>query len=318
MDEERMQRLREASEWMVHLGSEECSADDTAAWLRWCDASPENLQAFQSLQRDWRDLDALKGIQPASAAMAGVSHSARWRVAAAVVFALLVGATVTYWISGRHKVEELAAAQSNDTATLSDGSSVVLGARTTVDVDFRGSERHLDLSEGRAYFKVQHDARHPFVVRAGEVNVTAVGTAFDVRREKDRVTVVVEEGVVQVASKAHPGVPPVTWKAEAGYQLAYSTREHTATIARIDPSTALRWRTGELAYVWEPLGAVVADVNRYSSRRITLTDEHLASMHFTGTVFASSVDDWLKAIQQAYPLHVRQTPDGDVILEPNP
>src|SRR6185437_13898528 len=78
MDEERMQRLREASEWMVHLGSEECSADDTAAWLRWCDASPENLQAFQSLQRDWRDLDALKGIQPASAAMAGVSHSARW------------------------------------------------------------------------------------------------------------------------------------------------------------------------------------------------------------------------------------------------
>jgi transmembrane sensor len=317
----RMQRLHEASDWLLRLNDERCSEEDTAEWLRWCDADRENLDAFESLQRDWLDLDALKRTHESSHAAAATptwkSPRWRWGIAAAFAFALVVGSAAGYWMIEREPAQRLAASHVNKVATLPDGSSLVLSAKTLVDVDFTGPERHLNLSEGLAYFKVRHDVSRPFVVEVGEVSVTAVGTAFDVRREKDRVIVTVEEGVVEVASRPHSGAAqPGVWRAEAGYRLAYSTRERTAIIASVDPSTALKWRTGELAYVWEPLGSVVADVNRYSSRPIVLHDQRVASLRFTGTVFTASIDDWLQAIQSAYPLRVVEGANGEIVLEP--
>ncbi len=53
-------------------------------------------------------------------------------------------------------------------------------------------------------------------------------------------------------------------RAEAGYQLIYSTRDRTASLASVNPATELAWRDGELAYVREPLGSVVEEnLNRY-------------------------------------------------------
>jgi len=318
-DEARTRRLHEAGQWVLRLGGDDCSEDDMASWLQWCDESPDNLDLFQSLQADWHDLDALKGAPWSKGSSPPVpvqeNRWSRWTLAAAIAILFVGGVAMTYWLLGRSQPQQLIAARANKTATLPDGSSVVLAARTLVDVDFTGPKRRLNLSEGLAYFKVQHDEKRPFVVQAGEVNVTAVGTAFDVRRESDRVIVTVEEGVVEVASQARSGTPPIIWRAEAGYQLAYSTREHTATIASIDPSSVLKWRAGEFAYIWEPLATVVADISRYSSRRIVIGDERLAGLRFTGTVFTSSADDWLRAIQEAYPIRVRQDPNGDIVLE---
>ena len=64
---------------------------------------------------------------------------------------------------------------------------------------------------------------------AGDISVTAVGTAFDVRREPNRVTVTVEEGTVEIAGSTFAKIGlPTTWRAEAGYQLTYSSGGRTA------------------------------------------------------------------------------------------
>ena len=41
------------------------------------------------------------------------------------------------------------------------------------------------------------------------------------------------------------------------------------------------------------LEQLVENLNRYSRRRIVIEDPHIAALPFTGTAFASSVDDWL-------------------------
>jgi transmembrane sensor len=211
--------------------------------------------------------------------------------------------------------QQVAAAQTNRAATLPDGSRVILSAQTSLNVDFNGSRRNLDLSAGEAYFKVQHDRRHPFVVHAGDVSVTAIGTAFDIRRESNRVTVTVEEGTVEIAGSAFAKIGlPTTWRAEAGYQLTYSSNGRTAMITSVDTSSALQWRSGELAYVWEPLGAVVEDLNRYSEHKILIKEPAIAALHFTGTVFTASIGDWVKAVEQAYPVRADSTANGDIVL----
>jgi transmembrane sensor len=152
-------------------------------------------------------------------------------------------------------------------------------------------------------------------VHAGDISVTAVGTAFDVRRESDEVTVTVEEGTVEIAGNvfARKGLP-TTWRAEAGYQLTYSSQGRTAMIINVDTSSALKWRSGELAYVWEPLGAVIEDLNRYSEHKVIIKDPAIAELRFTGTVFTASMDDWLKAVEQVYPVRAERSADGDIVL----
>lgn len=239
------------------------------------------------------------------------------RVAVSACVALSALAVILLPRVRNHAVprQQIAATQINRAATLPDGSRVILSAHTSVNVDFNGSKRNLELSTGEGYFKVKHDRRHPFIVHAGDISVTAVGTAFDVRRDPDGVTVTVEEGTVEIAGNvfAKKGLP-TTWRAEAGYRLTYSSQGRTAMISSVDTSSALEWRSGELAYIWEPLGAVVEDLNRYSPHKVIIKDPAIGELRYTGTVFTASVADWVKAVEQAYPVRADTTPNGDIVL----
>jgi transmembrane sensor len=344
-----LRRLQEASDWLLRMDNSNRTEEDVNEWLRWCDEDPENLLAFEAFQRDWRDLDALKvDIDAEGSALAprvvndvlilsalqkkalleqesprpSISRMQRRkltvRLAMAACLALVALAVILLLPHERDLSiprQQVAATQTNRAATLPDGSRIILSAQTSINVDFNGSKRNLELSAGEAYFKVKHDRRHPFIVHAGDISVTAVGTAFDVRREADGVTVTVEEGTVEIAGNvfAKQGLP-ATWRADAGYRLTYSSQGRTAKITSVDTSSVLEWRGGELAYVWEPLGAVIEDLNRYSQHKVIIKDPAIAELRFTGTVFTASVADWVKAIEQAYPVRADSTANGDIVL----
>lgn len=342
----RVNRLEQASEWLLRMDNPARTEEDVNEWLRWCDEDSDNLAAFEAFQRDWRDLDALKvnaDAEESVPAPSGVnddlilsepqkkalleqeSHRlsiprVRWRtpmVAVAACLALVALAVILLPHERELSIprQQVAATQTNRAATLPDGSRVILSAQTSINVDFNGTKRNLELSAGEAYFKVKHDRHHPFIVHAGDISVTAVGTAFDIRREPDGVTVTVEEGTVEIAGNvfAKKGLP-TTWRAEAGYRLTYSSQGRTAMIASVDTSNALAWRGGELAYVWEPLGAVIEDLNRYSEHKVIIKDPAIAELRFTGTVFTASLTDWVKAVEQAYPVRADSTANGDIVL----
>jgi transmembrane sensor len=344
----RLNRLEQASEWLLRMDNPARTEEDVNEWLRWCDEDSENLVAFETFQRDWRDLDALKvGADANESALApsgvnddlilsesqkkalleqethrlSISRVRRRKlmVPLAVAACLALVALAVFLLPHERgpsiSHQQVAATQTNRAATLPDGSRVILSAQTSINVDFNGSKRNLELSAGEAYFKVKHDRQHPFIVHAGDISVTAVGTAFDVRREPDGVTVTVEEGTVEIAGNvfAKKGLP-TTWRAEAGYRLTYSSQGRTAMIASVDTSSALEWRSGELAYVWEPLGAVVEDLNRYSEHKVIIKDPAIAELRFTGTVFTASLADWVKAVEQAYPVRADRTANGDIVL----
>jgi transmembrane sensor len=326
----RLNRLEQASEWLLRMDNPARTEEDVNEWLRWCDEDSENLAAFEAFQRDWRDLDALKVSATAKQSVPeshrlSISRVRRRTrmvpVAVAACLALVALAVILLPHERELSIprQQVAATQTNRAATLPDGSRVILSAQTSINVDFNGSKRNLELSAGEAYFKVKHDRQHPFIVHAGDISVTAVGTAFDVRREPDGVTVTVEEGTVEIAGNvfAKKGLP-TTWRAEAGYRLTYSSQGRTAMIASVDTSNALAWRSGELAYVWEPLGAVIEDLNRYSEHKVIIKDPAIAELRFTGTVFTASLTDWVKAVEQAYPVRADSTANGDIVLADRP
>jgi transmembrane sensor len=308
--EERVRQLEEAADWVVRLGDPSRTESDVSEWLLWCDARRGNLEAFELVQQDWHDAAALTAPVKARA-------RPRLRVAAgAFVVLVVVAASLSAWFWSHPKSDAVESGAMTRAARLPDGSSVTLSPRTVVHVSFAASQRRLTMSSGEAYFKVHHEADRQFVVDAGEIRVTAVGTAFDVRRDPDAILVTVEEGTVAIASASNAeDRSPNIWQVGSGYQLVYTPGTRSATLVGVDPARALQWRSGELAYVGAPLKSVIDDVNRYSDRRIVLADASLGGYPYSGTVFTRSIDDWVQALIVAYPLRLERGADGVLILE---
>jgi transmembrane sensor len=333
MGEAQVARAAQAVDWFLRVGAEDVSERELAEWIEWC-GDVDNLREFQHVRNTWAGFDQLRPqahvlLDTLLAEGAAVQESvspvratdSRWRwppvaLAAALGAMAIAGTWYAYDTGLFVRNQQLVVARAVDRSTvLPDGSTLTLAPKTNVAVDFGGAMRNLDLSHGQAYFKVRPNKAKPFVVSVGGLRVTAVGTAFDVRSELDRVVVTVQEGVVEVtpAGDADPASPE-HWRVSAGNQLAYNESPRSAQIRAVDPDRAMAWREGRLEYYGEPLSSVVADVSRYSNQPIELGDPQLARLTFTGTVFTESVDDWLNAIQATFPIRAVTTDDHRVLL----
>jgi len=244
LDPGTLRRYREASEWLLRFKGADPADGEVERWLSWCDADEENVAAFEQLQRDWQDLEGLRTAPEliVSAANRGRAHGHGvlgwmrlrrqprrfgWAVAATLIVVTIVSG-YQQWRQRTQGPQTIATAK-QEPITLPDGSSLLLSAKAAADVDFTGVDRNVALRPGgEAYIKVHHDKTRPFIVQAGAVTVTAVGTAFDVRRDTGHVTVTVEEGAVQLGAPGPHG--PIQWRAAAGSQVDYSEQTRTAVV----------------------------------------------------------------------------------------
>jgi transmembrane sensor len=329
-------RAAQAVDWFQRVGAEDVSEQDLGEWIQWCSDS-ENLREFQQVRSTWAAfeqlrpeasvlLEALLSEQPVvsnvesrPAIRMSARSNWRWRqigIAAGMGAMAIAGARYAYDTGLFVRSQQVFVARTADrSAVLPDGSQLTLAPKTNVAVNFSGNVRNLDLSHGQAYFKVRANKSKPFIVVAGKLKVTAVGTIFDVRSETNRVVVTVQEGVVEVTPTAEEHtLSPERWRVSAGNQLAYNENPRSAQIRAIDPDRSMAWREGRLEYFGEPLSAVVADINRYSDQSIEITDLQLAQLTFTGTLFTESIDDWLSAIQTTFPIRVVKGDDHRVLL----
>lgn len=319
-----LQRLEEAADWIVRLRDTPEDEALVAEWLEWCDAAPENLDAFRRVQDTWFATGEAAALASAPAPQAGATtvlprrrrySRTRFAMAASLLLSVGLGAlllTQPQWIYGLHTLSTPVAMHGS--STLEDGSRVELGARSRIRTDFSERERRVFVESGEAFFEVAKDASRPFIVKAGDLSVTAVGTAFNVRRSDERVVVTVSEGRVRLESADEPTKQPL--EAGAGEQATFSRKAQRIQLARIDPGVATAWREGVLKFKDEPLDEVVADLNRYSTRKIELADPQLNELRYTGTVFGNRLEDWLHAVENVFPVQVEHKGADRIIIAP--
>ena len=118
-------------------------------------------------------------------------------LAAAATVLLAVGAGV-YWTFAPKGERYDTPVGGLASVPMGDGSHVTLNTDSEIRIALTDTERRVELGRGEAYFEVSKDPNRPFVVRAGNKRVIAVGTKFSVRREGDDIEIVVTEGKVRV------------------------------------------------------------------------------------------------------------------------
>lgn len=305
-----LRRIEEAERWLQILHEGAFDEGTIAAWQKWSSDAP-NLQEFERLQQIWEGVGDLESGRLLTSSAAGSRRWApQWAWAAGLT--LLIGASSSvYWIkvSGDRTYDTRVAVTRE--LPLPDGSRVEIAPLSRINTRFTPESRIVNVESGEAYFNVARDPLRPFIVKVGEMQVLAVGTAFNVHKTGERVRVTVTDGVISAsATKANAtgdngahATAPV--QASAGQQVEYSLVDRRFLVGSADVARATAWRSGMLKFVNEPLGSVVADLNRYSDRRIVIDDAALETLPYTGTVFAGRVDQWLLALQDAFPLHAQ-------------
>lgn len=330
-----------AAEWLVRH-DRGLSAEQQDQFLQWLAARPAHRQSFQRHLDMWRDFNGLAQWRPEHAAEPNPDLLARPRgtrrlapvlrwVAPAMLAAAAVAAVMFWLPSGREAVDKPIAyeAVAYRQETLPDGSTLDLNRGAHVVVQFSAKERRVVLVEGEAQFTVAKNPMRPFLVRAGGVDVRAIGTAFNVKLAGASVEVLVTEGTVQVAQASAGASTPrdastpsgdkrTLARLEAGYRTVIplvpaqaAPAVEPASVADID--RLLAWKPRLLDFDSTPLGEVVETFNRSNLTQLVIADPAIASLPIVASIRSDNVDGFVRLLEATMGVSAERRP-GEIVL----
>lgn len=170
------------------------------------------------------------------------------------------------------------------------------------------------MHQGEALFDVHKQHDRPFQVLGGLATILVTGTVFNVRRDPQALSVIVQEGQVQVSSGR--------WWSPSHVSLGPDQRlslEAGSSRPRLDSTpaqAATAWHTGQLVFSNTALSEVVRELNRYrpSQQAIQIMDASLASRRIAAVFELRDSADLLETLPELLPLRVNTLPSGEVQL----
>jgi transmembrane sensor len=193
------------------------------------------------------------------------------------------------------------------TFELADGSTVVLGAASTLRVaeGFGTSTREVYL-EGQAFLRVVHDSTRPFVVNAAGTRTIDLGTAFEVRAYPNEVVrVAVTEGMVEV--RRDSGISGDSAVLQPGDVAEVPT---TGEIVKRQQNVErlLGWTRGQLVFEDTPLGDAARDLERWYDVEVRFDDPALRTLRWNAEIrIGESLKTVLELLETTHGLRAEQS-----------
>lgn len=309
---------QEASQWLSARDARKPTADEETAFNYWLDADIRHRVAFLKLEASWQRSDRLRAARPLDREidadlLRGHSPRTHLAVAASLVLALVVagGLFLQEKLGWRHFETRVG---DFSRIVLDDGSIIDLNTDSELRVRLGSDRREVRLLRGEGRFQVAHDPARPFVVRADDTDVRAVGTAFSVRlRDSAQIDVLVSEGRVAIATARVPNAPPLN-AGDAAVLLS-----NRISVSRVEPQQLERrfaWTSGKLQFRGETLDEAVAEINRYNRRHLELADPALAQLRVGGTFNATDPESFAAALASSFGLKVESASPESIVLRP--
>ena len=293
-----------ATDWFARLASDTASEADWAAFGTWLEAAPEHRAAFEAVEQLWVNLDAARpDTAPAPSEVIAKPRRARaaWAWPVALAASLLAVAGAGWWALRPlpPQVVETGIGQST-TIALALGGHADLSPSTRLTLAKTKTGEVARIVNGSARFTITHDPSCPFVVDAGDVVVTDVGTVFQVRTSREAVKVSVEEGEVSIAK---PTQAPVTLAAGDTYTADGSAPPTVAPTS--NPPTP---GVGRLVVNAEPLPRLAAELSQKFARPIRV-DGGARTLRFSGVLVLDAEDDVIRRLGRFLPISADTRPE---------
>lgn len=300
-----------AADWLMRSEEPDWSEEAQAELDAWLAEADANKAAYWRLEQGWRQADRLAALRAHDEPDELAPHRRmRWGWAVAASLALTIGIgsyTSDIWQTPAPQLETTRIATKvgmRKLVRLDDGSQIDLNTGSAIRTAVDTKTRIVWLDQGEAYFNIKKRKGEQFVVHAGTKTITVLGTKFSVRKDGDRISVVVEEGRVRVEDSALAGSArsTVIEGGDVAVSRGPSTLVTTAGSDKVDD--ALAWRDGMLSFDQRSLAEVAAEFNRYNEKKLVIGDAEAGAIRIGGTFKSDNVDAFVRLLRDAYGLKI--------------
>lgn len=306
-----------AAQWLASRDRDDWNDADQQSLDTWLNEDILHSVAYWRLEAAWSDTDRLKVLRrPGRSEEPAAGKRRIWplllSVAAALAAIAAIGFGATFLFQPAIRTYATAIGE-RETIRFADGSQIELNTNTKLRAEVTNSRRKVWLDRGEAYFQVHHDASNPFVVIAGDRYVTDLGTKFRIRRDPNRLEVVLVEGRAQLETSDSRALekPMVLVPGDTAVATATSVslvRTPSKGIAR-----ELAWRHGNIVFNNTTLAAAAAEFNRYNRERIVVSDPRVANTAIYGTFQTNNVAAFARLAHEVLGLNVERR-NGNILI----
>lgn len=275
--------MEQALDWFLRLKEAGVGEPDRRAFDAWRAADPSHAGAYRAVVAMWESPEFTASVVRHGQAACEVVDPRKirpWkRYAAIAACALLaVGLMNLTAIRVAWQSDHRTGVGERERLSFSDGSTAVLNSGSAVALQFTPEARRVELLKGETYVDVSKDPRRTFELAGGEAVARVVGTGFSMRREFDASIVTVHHGEVAVRRS---GEEQEEIHLHAG-DLVRVTSRGMEPVRRVDPGDAFAWVEGRIRFHDQPLGDVLAELDRHHSGVILVTDPRLKAIRVSG------------------------------------
>jgi len=298
---------------------------------RWKNDSDENQSYFESLQKIFNLSPAINQQEEfdTDAAWAKVksgiynSHQSdiqnkikpltfpQLMLRIAAVLLLVGGLSYTIYtvvIPEKPAPVTLASGEDVSELVLPDSSRVVLNRNSVLVYTYSGKHRKVEL-KGEAFFDLAGDPERPFELFAGTLQITDIGTAFNVKtsNNNDSVVVMVSDGEVLLTSTGSKSLSLVK-----GEQAVYYKQRDEFIKSAVTDTNALAYKTKIFVFENASLGIIVRKLSEVYNTGIQISD-NIEACHLTATFRNETIENILEVIAETLKLEVIKLDNGYVL-----
>jgi len=297
----------------------------------WRAMSPENEATYQdfvsiqqnidllyqkhagSPQESWEVLDKkLEGAQAGRLIVRKNRNLGTWiSIAASVMLILSIG---YYFVNNaRYTVVENGKDAVVKHIFLPDGTQLALNAGASIRYasgDFN-TDRKLELLKGEVFVKVKHDRLYPFVVELGEVNARDIGTSFNIIKNKQDISITVEEGKVALEQ-------PSTDESillSMGITGHYSAATKKLISEQNQDINYKAWADKKFVFVETPLKEVTRQLSKVYHTPIAINGNELKKKKLTAHLYYQTPDSALNVIAATLQCRLTIAKGGYILSE---
>jgi transmembrane sensor len=212
------------------------------------------------------------------------------KVAASIIFFMLIATAVLYYGNLFKKPKAEIAWNEKETVLgqkyileLGDHSIVTLNAQSKIKYPtvFGKDSRDIYL-EGEAFFNVSHDSTKPFIVHAGNISTTVLGTRFNVNAfsAEKNIEVSLVEGSVKISKVKNESLEDIVILSPK-QQIVFNKQAEVGKVEQFDIQETTGWKDNILIFKKELFSSVLVKLERQYGVKFELMDKSLGSKKIT-------------------------------------
>lgn len=175
--------------------------------------------------------------------------------------------------------------------TLNDGTQVYLNSESTLTYPEKfSSEKREVMLVGEAFFDVTPDPNRPFTIKAQDIQVSVLGTSFNVHAYEgdSTISVAVATGKVKVNQTAQQ-----TYFLEPGKELVYQLNLGSIEVNDFNMMERLAWKDGILYFKDASIQEVKKTLERWYGVEISIRGAHQGLWQYSGVFERQSLENVL-------------------------